>query len=128
MKSTLDMITSIYMGSTVPALFGDERMKGCSPHVSRLWWMTQFHVSQITDMSEGIFNILLPNEVQQSVSRAGHWLLAVLRVLLLGGPTGVYDVDHEDAHHHSNKSGPQIVGDGHDAQTARALGVQRSQT
>lgn len=103
-------------------------MEERTPHVSQLWWVTQFHVSQITDMSEGIFNILLPNEVQQSVSRAGHCLLAVLRVLLLGGATRVYDVDHEDAHYHSNKSGPQIVGDGHDAQTARALGVQCSQT
>lgn len=81
-----------------------------------------------TDMSQGIFNILLPNEVQQGISRAGHWLLAVLRVLLLGGAAWVDDVHHEDAHYHSNKSGPQIVGNGHDAQAARALCIQGSET
>lgn len=69
-----------------------------------------------------------PNEVQQGVGRAGHGLLAVLRVLLLSRAARVDDVDHDDAHHHRHKSGPQVVGDGHDAQAARALGVQGGQT
>lgn len=71
--------------------------------------------------------LLLPDQVQQRVGGAGHGLLAVLRVLLLGGAAGVDDVHHDDADHHGHEGGPQVVGDGHDAQAARALGVQGGQ-
>lgn len=69
-----------------------------------------------------------PDEVEQGVGRAGHGLLAVLRVLLLSCSARVDDVDHDDAHHHGNEGGPEVVGDGHDAQAAGALGVQGGQT
>lgn len=65
-----------------------------------------------------------PDQVQQGVGGAGHGLLAVLGVLLLGGPTRVDDVHHDDAHDHGHEGGPEVVGDGHDAQAAGALGVQ----
>lgn len=64
----------------------------------------------------GFLDGLLPDEVQQRIGRTRHGLLAVLRVLLLGGAARMYDVHHEDAHHHGNKGGPQVVGNGHDAQ------------
>lgn len=69
-----------------------------------------------------------PDEVKQGVGRAGHGLLAVLRVLLLSSSTRVDDVDHDDAHDHGNEGGPEVVGDGHDAQAAGALGVQGGET
>lgn len=69
-----------------------------------------------------------PDEIQQGVGGAGHRLLAVLGVLLLCRPARMDDVDHDDAHHHRHKGGPEVVGDGHDAQAARALGVQGGQT
>lgn len=75
-----------------------------------------------------IFIHFLPDEVQQGVGRAGHGLLAVLRVLLLSCSAWMDDVHHDDAHHHGNKGGPEVVGDGHDAQAAGALGVQGGQT
>lgn len=68
----------------------------------------------------------LPNEIQKSVSGAGHWLLAVLRVLLLSSSTWVDDVYHDDAHYHGNKGGPEVIGDGHDPQATGALGIQGS--
>lgn len=36
------------------------------------------------------------------------------------------DVYHDDANYHGNKGGPEVVGDGHDAQAAGALGIQGS--
>lgn len=74
------------------------------------------------------FTHFSPDEVEQGVGGAGHGLLAVLRVLLLSGSTRVDDVDHDDAHDHGNEGGPEVVGDGHDAQAAGALGVQGGET
>ncbi len=80
--------------------------------------------SQSNNTKHVIAESFLPNEIQQSVSRAGHWLLAVLRVLLLSSSTRVDDVYHDNAHYNGNEGRPEVVGDGHDAQAAGTLGIQ----
>lgn len=102
--------------------FGDKWHLNCYPRTSQV--ATKCPLLHLT--TSGLHDSLLPNEIQQSVSRAGHWLLAVLRVLLLSSSTRMDDVYHDDAHYHGNKGGPEVVGDGHDAEAARALGVQGS--
>lgn len=97
----------------------------CGSHSARLSFCYEGDDSSLL---WAIWRLFLPNEIEQSVGGAGHRLLALIGVLLLSSSTRVDDVHHDDAHHHGDEGGPEVVGDGHDAQAAGALGVQGGET
>lgn len=72
--------------------------------------------------------MLLPDEIQQSVSRTHDGLAAVLRVLLLGRTTRVDDGDHDDPHYHRHKGGPQVIRHRDQTEPTGTLGVEGCQS
>ncbi|TNN59517.1 Membrane protein FAM159A [Liparis tanakae] len=51
--------------------------------------------------------LILPDEIQQSVSRTHDGLAAIFIVLFLGRAAWVDDGDHDDSHYHGYEGGPQ---------------------
>lgn len=59
--------------------------------------------------------VCVPYEVEQGVGWAHDWFATVLRVLFLGHAPWVDDQNHDDADHHRQERGPEVVGDGYEA-------------
>lgn len=72
--------------------------------------------------------VVIPDKVQQSISRTHDRLATVLRVLFLGCSAWVDDGDHDDSHYHGHKGGPQVIGHCDQTEPTGTLGVEGCQS
>lgn len=72
--------------------------------------------------------VVLPDEVQQSVSRTHDRLATVLGVLFLGSAAWVDDGHHDDPHYHGHEGCPQVIRHCDQAEPTGTLGVECCQS